>query len=93
MDKLLDAGCSSFHFETAKEFKKNNSPTAAAAVLGPIHIDVSENDASNSRDLIQYIKLFGLNLVRNNVLRFHFGSEKYLNHLILRVWYRVTLVV
>ena len=41
LDKLLDAGCSSFHFETAKEFHKNN------AALGPIHIDVSE-DASNS---------------------------------------------
>ena len=48
LDKLLDAGCSSFHFETAKEFQKNNTPPKNnAATLGPIHIDVSE-DASNS---------------------------------------------
>ena len=41
LDKLLDAGSSSFHFETAKQ---------TAERLGPIHVDVDNENTSEEKD-------------------------------------------
>ena len=47
LDKLLEAGSSSFHFETAKQAENRKEDENG---LGPIHIDVSEHSSSSQED-------------------------------------------
>lgn len=49
LDKLLEAGSSSFHFETAKEATTRTVSNG----LGPIHIDVSEHSNSSMEEFVQ----------------------------------------
>ncbi len=52
LDKLLEAGSSSFHFETARQASQRAQATTSdgAGGLGPIHVDVSDQSNSGQED-------------------------------------------
>ena len=57
LHKLLDAGSSSFHFETAAQEKaRESSEKGMTNGLGPIHVDVSDGHSNSSEDAKETLK-------------------------------------